>query len=464
MADLRDVEAELARALQRISSRTSYADALAERAWGERLRLDRQSIALSPEPRMEGVALRAWDGQAWVESATSGLSAHDIDRAAAHLLQRLPGQATSRGPPGDSPSGRASRSTDQRRPVAEFGREQQIEWAKTRLAWATSVPGIENAFVRVAFGFNERLFLSTSGAVRHQLLVRSSGSVTPLAIESGKVEFDFLTEGHVGGAEILDTITEERVVAVAREAKALLSAKAPPTGAINVVLDPSTTGTFAHESFGHGTEADQLLRGRSYLKPLLGQVVGPDCLTIVDSGAQAGAWGSIYFDDEGHDAARTVLVDHGRFVGVLLDRECAAEMHRSPTGNTRRADFLSRPFVRMTNTFVEPSDRTREELIQEAGDGVLLQSCTSGIEDPLGGNMQIKVKKGRLIEHGQLTDVVSSMALSGKVLEFLRAIRGVSHASDLEFSPGACGKGHTDMLPVATGGSYLLSHAVVGPA
>jgi predicted Zn-dependent protease len=464
MADLRDLEADLARALRRIESHTPYSDVLAERAWGESLRLDKQSMSLAPDSRMEGVAFRAWDGQAWVETATSGLTSRDLDRTVENLIGRLPAQVASKGPPGESPTGRASRSTPQVRPVADFGREAQIEWAKTCLGWATSVDGIENAFVRVAFHFNERLFLASSGALRHQVVVRSIASVAPLAIDSGRVEFDFLSEGHVGGAEILDAITEERVVATAREAKALLSAKAPPTGAMNVLLDPSTTGTFAHESFGHGTEADQLLRGRSYLKPLLGQALGPDCLTIVDSGDVPGGFGSIYFDDEGHDAARTVLVDHGKFVEVLMDRESAAELGRRPTGNTRRADFLSRPFVRMTNTFVEGGDRTQEELIQEARDGVLLQSCTSGIEDPLGGNMQIKVKKGRLIEHGRLSDIVSSMALSGKVLEVLRATRGVSRASDLAFSPGACGKGHTDMLPVATGGPYLLSHAVVGPA
>ncbi|MCI4360303.1 MAG: TldD/PmbA family protein, partial [Thermoplasmata archaeon] len=292
----------------------------------------------------------------------------------------------------------------------------------------------------------------------------SLAGVTPLAIESGKVEFDHTVHGHTGGAEIVDSLTEEEVVHTAKEAKALLSAKAAPTGTMNVVLDPSTTGTFAHESFGHGTEADQLLRGRSYLQPLLGQEVAPECLTLVDNGALPGGWGTIYFDDEGHPAQRTVLVDRGRFVEVLMDRECAAELHRAPTGNTRRADFLSRPFVRMTNTYVEPGEQTMEELIRETKNGVLLQNFTSGIEDPLGGNMQLKVKKGRRIENGELTEIFSSMALSGKVLEFLRAIRGVSKATDMGWSPGFCGKGQTDMLMTGTGGPYLASRAVVGPA
>ena len=464
MASVRDAEAELSLALKRIESRAPYAEVMAERSWGDRLRFDRQSINPSPTPRMEGAVFRAWSGEAWVECATSGLTARDLNRVVDGLLARLPAQLSSRGPPGKSPTGHAERSTPQKRPIADLGLSERIEWARTCFGWATSVPGIENAFVTVFFDFNERLFLSTAGASRHQLLVHALGSVTPLAIAEGKVEFDNVVRGHTGGAEILDEISEQEVVHAAQEAKALLGAKAAPTGAMNVVLDPSTTGTFAHESFGHGTEADQLLRGRSYLQPLLGQVVAPESLTLVDNGAMDGGWGSIFFDDEGHDAQRTVLVDRGRFVEVLHDRESAAEMHRKPTGNTRRADFLSRPFVRMTNTYVEPGDQTMEELVKEAKDGVVLQNFTSGIEDPLGGNMQLKVKKGRRIEHGELTEIFSSMALSGKVLEFLKEIRGVSRASDVAYSPGFCGKGHTDLLMTGTGGPYLLSRAVVGPA
>jgi TldD protein len=118
----------------------------------------------------------------------------------------------------------------------------------------------------------------------------------------------------------------------------------------------------------------------------------------------------------------------------------------------------------MTNTYVEPGGMSLEEMLREAKDGVLLERCTSGIEDPLGGQMQIKVKRGRRIEHGELTDWYSSMALSGKVLAFLRSIRGVGTSEHFEIEPGFCGKGHTDLLPAGTGGTYLLSRAIVGPA
>ncbi|HEV2167239.1 MAG TPA: TldD/PmbA family protein, partial [Thermoplasmata archaeon] len=349
-------------------------------------------------------------------------------------------------------------------PMSAVPVSERIALAQTWFAWATDVRGIRNAYATIESRTEERLFRSSAGARTHQTIDRTRGAVAALAIENGKVEYDFTGRGATGGAEVLAGITQERVLKASRSALELLAAPAPPTGRMKVLLDPSATGTFAHESFGHGAEADQMLRDRSYLKPLLGTVVGPPSLTLVDDGSYHDGWGSIFFDDEGHPSARTVLVDHGRFVEALHDRESAAALHRKPTGNTRRADFLSRPFVRMTNTFVEPGDMRFEELVEAMGNGVILESTTSGIEDPLGGNMQIKVKKGHLVQGGEVQGIRPSMALSGRVLEFLAAIQGVSRKEDFEMSPGYCGKGHTDLLPTGTGGPYLLSEAVVGRA
>lgn len=464
MNPLRASEDDLAKALHRLEPKSPYAEAMAQSTDGHGLRHDRRATLPEPAPQLDGVVLRAWAGSEWKEVAVSGFGARSIQDATESLLRRLTGETSAQGPPGESPTGSLQRETAEKRPIKEFTLERRIELARTLFGWATSIEGIGNAIVSIGHSVDERLFLSTSGARRYQRVVRARGSVAPVAIEGGKVEYDFLNHGEVGGAELFDQFTEASVLATARESKALLTAPSAPTGRVTVVLDPSTAGTFAHESFGHGTEADQLLRDRSYLKPLLGQHVGPESLTLVDDGSYSGAWGTIYFDDEGHPSQRTVLIDHGRFVEVLHDRESAAAMGRRPTGNTRRADFLSRPFVRMTNTFVEPGDWTKEEMIREAKEGVLLQDCTSGIEDPLGGNMQIKVKKARRIHHGEAGELLSSLALSGKVLDFLKTIRGVSRAADFEMSPGYCGKGHTDLLPAGTGGSYLLSEAVVGPA
>ncbi len=59
----------------------------------------------------------------------------------------------------------------------------------------------------------------------------------------------------------------------------MLKAEIPPSGKIPIILDPDMSGLIAHESFGHGLEADQVLRDRSYLKDkLIRKVASPPIL------------------------------------------------------------------------------------------------------------------------------------------------------------------------------------------
>lgn len=463
MDRLPDAEEELRRALLRVEPHTHFVEVLAHRSQGSDVRHDRSTTSVRESPRLTGAAIRAWGGEHWVEVA-SQLEPAALSRATEDLVRQL-GHAQSRhAAPGEPTTGRAEKIGAPPRPMAQFSAEERIAWAKDLFAWGMDVTGVINTSVVVGSNEDERLYLNSAGARRYQVVPRAFTVVAAVAKDGGTVRSDAARIGGVGGRERLDPVNEPRVREIATSARDLLTAKSPPLGAMNVVLDPGVSGVLAHESFGHGTEADQFVRERSYLRPLLGSTVGPECLSIVDDGSLPNAWGSIYFDDEGHPASRTPLIDHGRFVGILHDRTTAAALGGKPTGNSRRADFLSREWVRMTNTMVVPGEHTPEELIQEAGEGVLLETWTSGIEDPLGGQMQIKVLKGHRIEGGKLTDLLGSMALSGRVLDVLRSVKGVSRASPLLIDIGFCGKGHSDYIPDGTGGGYLLARAVVGPA
>lgn len=464
MVELRDHEGNVTAALARLGRRVAFADVLAERTVGTSVRLDSKATTLGREPRLQGAIFRVWDGERWVEAATSAFDAPSLG-AAVESLERTAAKGPQHRPvPGDSATLRKEWSMDAPRPMREMPVEEILALARDVRDWAKSHAGVHDAQTSISWEDDERLYLNTAGARCFSRVSRTRAGMLVLAVENGRVELDFDSHGGVGGREVLDFLTQEEAAKLAAGAKAMLAAREAPTGTMTVLLDPGVTGLFAHESFGHGTEADQFVRDRSYLRPILGQEVGPPELTIADDGAFPGGWGSIYCDDEGHPGQKTVLVDHGRFVAALHDRDSAAALGAQPTGNTRRADFLSRAFVRMTNTYVEPGDWTLDELLAEAKDGVYLERGTSGIEDPLGGQMQLKVKRGRRIEHGKLGPLVGSMALSGRVLEFLRAIRGVGRTDRMSIEPGYCGKGQTDLLPVGTGGVHLLSTAIVGPA
>ena len=464
MSALQDQEGALESALKRLAKRLPFAEVMAEGGTGVDVWVDTKSVTYSPHPHLRGAVFRVWTGQRWAEAGASEFQPEQIERAVDHLEREAGRGAGSAPPPGESATTRGSWTARAKKPLRDLGPEGSIALAKEMLGWAKAVPGVGEATVGLRGEGSERLYLNSVGARCLQSVERTWALVLPIAIENGRIATDRWTRGGLGGLELAPDLNEAAVRAAAQATVDLLHAKAAPAGMTDVLLDPGVTGTFAHESFGHGTEADQFVRDRSYLRPLLGQMVGPEILTIVDDGTFPSGWGSIFCDDEGHPAQKTPLIDHGRFVGALHDRETASVLGTKATANTRRSDFRSRPFVRMTNTYVAPGDQSFEELVKDVRDGILLEHWTSGIEDPLGGQMQIKVRKGHRIEHGKITDLVGAMALSGKVLEFLRAIRGVARQDRIEIEPGTCGKGHSDYLPVGSGGSYLLSRAIVGPA
>lgn len=464
MGELTDADEPLHHTVARLAQRGPFVEVLAQAAAGLSVRYDGHTMSFLPPARLRGAVFRAWTGAGWTEASVSGLDPASLRFAETAVERVLAHRPARDAPPGESSTARLEKFTPKHRTMVELNEEELSRLARDALSWTSDVPDIRETRVQIGWREDERLYLNSAGARCYQGVCRVRASIQPVAMEGGRVESDRFVQGGVGGSELLNGVTPEKARKAAETARALLHAKAPPAGRLTVLLAPSVTGYFAHESFGHGAEADQFVRDRSFLKPLLGQVVGPEILTIVDNGAYPGAWSEIYCDDEGHPAQRTVLVDHGRFTGALHDRDTAAALGARPTGNSRRSDFLSRSFVRMTNTYVEPGESSFEELVKEARNGVLLESGTAGIEDPQGGQIQIKARMGHLIENGEVTDLVSSMALSGHVLEFLASIRGVSGRDDFVLDTGSCGKGRTDFLPNSAGGPYLLASAVVGRA
>ena len=464
MSGLRDHEDSLRGVLRRVEARTPFAEAMAQGKLGESVMIDPRALTVTTQPRLDGVVVRAWAGDRWIEEAASGFDARALDAVAEDLSSRLTNSSARSEPPGPSATTVGSHDTPPARPMRSFGTDAAIARVREVVRWANEVPDIKFVQARVSWEDEDRLYLNTAGARCFQKVPRVACGLVTVAMESGRSELNVDGSGGIGGEEIVLKLDEARVRQTAELARAMLKAVEPPAGRMNVILDPGTAGTFAHESFGHGTEADQFVRKRSYLQEHLGEMVGPESLTLVDDGSVPGGYGSVFFDDEGHPGQKTVLIDRGRFVGALHDRESAAVLGAKPTGNTRRSDFLSRAFVRMTNTSVEPGTWTFDELVREAGDGVVLERWRSGMEDPAGGQMQLKVVRGHRIEGGRVTDLLGSMALSGKVLEFLKEIRGVGPRDRPEFDTGTCGKGHGDPLPVGGAGAYLLSRALVGPA
>jgi len=247
----------------------------------------------------------------------------------------------------------------------------------------------------------------------------------------------------------------------ARRAAALL--KAPPCEgrAYTVILDPEMGGVFAHEAFGHLSEADFLYenpRMRDLMH--LGRKMGPAQLNIVDDGTLDHHVSTQRFDDEGSPTRKTHLIQEGVLAGHLHSLETAAKMGAEPTGNARAQDRRCAPIVRMTNTYIEAGKLSFEELIAGVDDGIYACGMMGG--QTMMEMFTFSAAHGYRIRGGQVGELIRDVVLTGNVFETLGAIDGLGDDMRIIDKGGGCGKGGQS-APVTFGSPHVrIRNVVVG--
>ena len=329
------------------------------------------------------------------------------------------------------------------------------------------IKNYDKRIINPIIGYGEsrisRIFVNNEGCCLRQVIPRIRLFIQPVAKEGSKIDFDYFSVGAEQGYELIDEIFSKDLDNIIQNSLDMLNAETPPSGKIPIILDADMAGLIAHESFGHGLEADQVLRDRSYLKDRLGDKVASENCVICDAPNIDAEYGSYFFDDEGIRAGKNILVEKGILKNFIHNRRTASQLNAVPKGNGRRETFAHPVYVRMTNTYFEPGDYDIEEMISEIKNGVILVRGYFGMEDPLGGGMQCTSKKGFLIENGEKTKLLKAITLSGSVLELLQNVDAISN-DKLKLRPGTCGKGEEDFVPVTSGGSYVrVKSALISP-
>lgn len=230
-------------------------------------------------------------------------------------------------------------------------------------------------------------------------------------------------------------------------------AKPIKPGKYTVIFSPIATGVFTHESFGHKSEADFMVGDETMMKEwTIGKKVGVDNLSIVDRGDILGS-GFVPFDDEGTKSNKTYLINNGILSGRLHSSVTAESLDENTTGNARALNFEFEPIVRMTTTYIEAGDKTKEELISQVKEGILVEDIKHGSGM---STFTIAPSISYMIRDGKIAEPVNIAVISGNVMETLYEIDGISKEIEiLSFSMGGCGKFEQWPLPVGMGGPYI---------
>jgi len=261
----------------------------------------------------------------------------------------------------------------------------------------------------------------------------------------GRMGFDsFLTEEHwQRGAD--DAL---------RQALVNLQAIDAPAGTMDVVLGNGWPGVMLHEAVGHGLEGDFNRKKTSAFAGLMGEMVAAPGVTVVDDGTIGERRGSLTVDDEGTPSGYNVLIENGRLVGYMQDRQNARLMGMKPTGNGRRQGYSHRPMPRMTNTYMLGGDKSPEEIIASVKRGLYAVSFGGGQVDITSGKFVFGCTEAYMIEDGKIGAPVKGAMLIGNGPEAMKRVSMVGNDMKLDTGIGNCGKAG-QWVPVGVGQPHL---------
>lgn len=402
----------------------------------------------------QGFGLRAVAGEAIGFAHSGDLSAGSLRRAAASVGAVRSGHS---GVAADGPKGTNRHLYGAENPIPEPSFEEKV-----RLL--TEI----DAYLRGADESVRQVSASLASQWQVVEILRSDGrlvrDVRPLvrlnvSVVAGRGDRQETGSGGAGGRhgflqlagrDSWSSIADEAL----RQAKLNLEAVPAPAGTFDTVLAAGWPGVMLHEAVGHGLEGDYNRKKTSAFSGLLGSQVAARGVTVVDDGTIAERRGSLSVDDEGTPTNRTVLIEDGKLVNYMQDRQNARLMGMEATGNGRRQSYAHAPMPRMTNTMMLDGAHTPEEILASVKDGIYAVSFNGGQVDITSGKFVFNCTEAYRIRDGKVAEPVKGAMLIGNGPDAMHRVSMVGNDAALDLGIGNCGKAG-QWVPVGVGQPHL---------
>lgn len=161
-------------------------------------------------------------------------------------------------------------------------------------------------------------------------------------------------------------------------------------------------------------------------------------MTLIDDPHLKDGLGTTSFDDEGVATIKKEIISKGKLNTLLYNLKTAHKAGIKSTGNGFKASYASIVGVSATNFYINPGDKSFEELCNEVKEGVIitdfagLHSGASAVT----GDFSLAAK-GFMIENGKKSFPVEQITVAGNFFTLLKDIEEVG--SDLKFPMSSIG-------------------------
>jgi len=304
-----------------------------------------------------------------------------------------------------------------------------IDMARSCEDAARAVPGITNSDGAEASWSHSHITLAaTNGFAGSYARTDCGVGVSVIAGEGTdmEAEYDFahaVYRSDLEDAATVGTRAGERTVA-------RLGARRMPTAQVPIVFDPRVAGGLLGHLSG-AINGTSIARGSSFLKDSLNQQIFADGISVIDDPHRPRGMRSKPFDAEGVANRKRAIIDNGVLTTWLLDLSSARQLDLETTGHAGRGTS-GPPSPGPTNLYLEPGNRSRDDLLGETGTGFYVTSLMGMGVNGVTGDYS-RGASGFWIENGEIAFPVTEMTIAGNLKDMFRSL---TPADDLEFRYG----------------------------
>jgi PmbA protein len=299
---------------------------------------------------------------------------------------------------------------------------------------------IASTMLDAAENTDKRVFPIEGGAGASYLSTAIVNSNGITSFDQGTIiECSLATIGHEGNevtsecfefnAERRNNIDPEWVgKEAARLAASALKTKKIETKSTNVIFAQTAFQELLYFTLVNAVKADYVQRNQSAFKGKIGEKVASEIVTIYDDGLLNGGLRTWKFDGEGVPQQKTPIIEKGFLRNFIYDNYAARKEEKESTGNASRAGYLSTPNIEATNFRFMPENKSSEELVNEADEGLLvyyLQGAHSS--NPASGDFSVVATPAWKIENGKIAYATKGVMLAGNIFQVLKNISALAN-------------------------------------
>ena len=280
-------------------------------------------------------------------------------------------------------------------------------------------------------GSKSTRLVNSNGVDSHYYSTFFSGSISVVAEEAGESQMGWeINMGHK--RTDVDPVSVGK--SAAKRATESLGASKAKSARCPAVME-NLVAMELLQAFSGALLGDNVSKGKSMLKELMGKDVVNKSINIIDDGLLKGGWASSATDGEGVARQKTELIKEGRLSSFLYDSYWGKISGAQSTGNSSRNSYKGVLSIGASNLYIEPGERGLDELIKTMHSGFFITELM-GVHtiNTITGEFSLGAQ-GFLVEGGQIKHPVRGMAISGELLALFSRVEEVG--SDLRFIGGS---------------------------